>query len=257
MRTLVLRLIFALAVYGCGTKSHAQELLWGEEVDGVQLGLSIQQTDFPAGKPIDVLILLKNGSDQLRRLPTLFPAAMNYKFSIMAEGNESLSPLSKGPQPFSGVSGLPLPPRSELTNEVNLASLFDLSRPGSYRVSVSRSLQSTSGEVQIYSGSATIQVVKDNGEIPNVSTSTIPNVAMPRAANRNFDLRRNGSTAGRNSANASQSVDEVARPLANAPSISNTHSFSFGRKTGVGIIAGLLAVLLAILWRAARRKRAG
>gem|GEM_PF-6685499 len=142
----------------------ASQIKWGAVTNGLQLGISSDDTLTFGGDPVRVHVALRNTLDQAVPVPSLFLGQnLQVKF-FRGTGKETpLTELGKTVQAAS-VSVLPskmIPPHSVLSCDISLDKVYDLSRAGIYSISASagNSLQK-SGKLE--SPELMIQVKNNN-----------------------------------------------------------------------------------------------
>lgn len=273
MQAGVSKLLATICLLVWAAKCPSQELFWGNDQEGFQLGLYIEKTSVQTGEPIVATVVARNTSDVARRLPILLFPNTPYHFIVTRDRAEIVR-LPENPKLGKFVNES-IGPNVSVTNQVRLDSQFDLTKPGTYVVTALRSIPPASVSDREYppitdmfnlsSGNAIIRIVENTNIVasngsPTSAQSPIPNSTTenpasrsgrPSAKPRHFAVPGNKAAASGSSTSVSK-----ASPLAEASPLVNTGGVTRSQKIAMGIIAALLAMLLAILWRASRRGRA-
>jgi hypothetical protein len=234
---------------------------WSEVVNGFQLSLRFETEVMRQGSPVSANILLRNISDTPREF--VFPSGKGFglcQFIITRDGSDPLVRIDE--QRLFSIKALSLHPKTQWKWSARLNDMFKMDAPGSYRVTGVTAV----GEppVEIRTRTVFIQIAATNSTIEEMaamnSNNSAPGAAStlsPSIHGRRLDSMEMDSAADRAAPAVSKSNAGTARPLLSIPAISDAHTFGATQKTGAGIVAGLFALMLAILWRAARRRRAG
>jgi hypothetical protein len=255
-------ILFATVIF----ESRSEELVWGVDGEGFQLAIAFEKTTFQKGEPIFATVVVKNASRGVRYLIGSLPPSPHreYSFTVIRDGSQLLSAISPLPTMSRGQQT-----RMEadmiVTNRFQIDSLFDLSEPGNYVITATLAIAPVSisqnpyplmaATNRIQSGSAIISVAADVGQTASDrSPFMISNVEVVGTTGRSSNSLNNYSGNGTSSPDISKSTTMVATPLASAPPFSETGPPSSGQRAGIAVIVGLSGLLLAILWRAARRK---
>ncbi len=261
MRTVLF--LIALVVRLAKVQAQESQIYWGESIEGFSVGLSVASSKYNLEKPILVDVYLRNDTKADR--PTIAIPA-RYLISVVATDN-ARRPVP--PKPEFGYDGSlslrDLHPGQVKKETVDLRDYLYLTNSGTFAVTVKRLL---AWPTFALSGSAMLELASTNAAgaanpvrnsaataqtVRPVQNSTADNTS----ATKHTPARDNSSTTEGSSAN-SKPKDAAASPSAAvASSLAETKSFTPTQKVGTGIIAALVALLLAILWRAARRKPEG
>jgi len=291
-RRFCLRGLIAAVVMCAAVKGSPPEVAWGDPVDGVSVGLFFPKTEFSRNEPITAIVLIKNGSSEMLYLSDPARLIDVFLFAVAGSDGRTLPQrIVRPPGPTTGVACLT--PGFSGAYEFNLRDFVEIKNPDELAVTATRLLSSAR---LVSSGNSVIRVTANLDSVPasdpfpeevrkaivvyppfgkhfggsntpastqTVESATNPEneenrLAPPTATNNSFAqnvAKRASAGASQTSSDVTKLKPESAPPLANTPSMS-VNSMASGRKMGVTIIAALLALLLAILWRAARRKRA-
>ncbi len=250
-----------------------------QPVEGFILKLAFAKPEFKQGESIPATLVLSNTLPEGR--PTATGAELNCYDIVVLGPSGDIFP--RGPQSilFShGCFGWLQPFDSHIVKFQLNPPLFDLSEPGDYVVTVSCSVPVRESEtyrvenllgreVKVPTASRTTTIQSTSQVIRIVATTEASQAqsAPLEASNPEFATSKSfekpnqafvRNHPGPESKASTSSRESTAAVLAGSVS-STSGSFSFTpvRKTGIAILAALLALLLGILWRAARRKREG
>jgi hypothetical protein len=234
---------------------------WSAPINGVQLSIRFEKTVFRLGEPIMTHVIFRNiGDVPLKRT---FASGKGFvsKLCGFIVTRDDREPVERtGEQHLTSVKERTLYPKAQWKSPVILNEMFKMDTPGSYHITGMTGVGKPPEEIR--TATVLVQVVADASlsKDPAVVTPNsppalpaIPNVVTPRTVDQSFDSIRSEAGATRSSSLVSKPA-AGATPLASVPPTKDLHSFSSLQKAGMVLLAGLLAVLLAILWRAARRK---
>jgi hypothetical protein len=122
------------------------EIKWGPIINGLQLGISSDDTLTHGGDPVRLHIALRNTLDQSVAVPSVFLGQnLQVKMIDTKRTPVSLTELGKTVQAasLSILSAKTIPPHSVLSGDISLDKIYDLSRAGAYsiRATAGNSLQ--------------------------------------------------------------------------------------------------------------------
>lgn len=115
------------------------EIHWGAVENGLQLGISSDDTPAQGGAPVRVHVAVRNTLDQSVPVPSLFWGQLQVHMLDNNGTPVSLTELGKTIQAASSVflSAKTIPPHSVLSGDISIDKIYDLSRAGIYLVSAS------------------------------------------------------------------------------------------------------------------------
>jgi hypothetical protein len=135
-----------------------------------RLTLSTDSSVVRPGRPVVLTLVLANDGSA----PVLFPRSsiwFEYDYAVANSAGEpvALTPLGQEKQRSLQEQGgtlLEIQPGAKMTSTVEITSLYNLSRPGTYVLTASKTLPSPAGEgfVKIASNSVTIKVEAGPGQ---------------------------------------------------------------------------------------------
>jgi hypothetical protein len=247
---------------------------WGEANNGAQLSVRFDRTVFHLGEPVLANVFLRNITNRplSRGIPrgTGFDSAL-CRFIVTGPGDK---PTTRVEQPsFRGFSGsvrnATLYPKAQWKSPVCLNDIFKMDEPGTYLVTGLAGAEDPT--VEIRSRRVLIQIVAE--QLAEKSEEVIAEqfhglASFTNSAKAESPAPITGHPVSKGSSqpsartSLSPAVSSASNPVSTPPLASVTQTtvathFTPAKKFGAGIITAMLAVLLAILWRAARRKRAG
>jgi hypothetical protein len=220
-------------------------VFWGDSVGGFSVGIVVSNSVYPLDAPVPVTVHVRNDSTTPNHI-AVQPLEYFLSFIATDEARRQLRPKPV-PADISGISGFPLPPGAIHSETVDLRNYLFLTNAGKIVLTVKWLVERTTFA---FSGNAVMEIAgspKETTEAGNPINSTAKNPFTTAALAEPMAPTAAGNVS-------VVSKPGTARPLAHTTTISNAHSFSSAQKVSAVIIVGLLAVLLAILWRAARRK---
>jgi hypothetical protein len=243
---------------------------WGEPANGFQLSLRFEKKVFTLGEPITGDVFLRNVSASPLERSLVSGSGFESKLCqfIMTREGGGLMEKTNRSRLFS-VRKKTLSPKAQWKCPARLDEIFRIEEPGSYLVTGLASVGEPAA--QIRSGNVLIRVVaKDTAASPDiaprlpeqvsvkaslappVTQSTKEPVMIDGAGKSPMFNSRNGSAQNAPTQEASPTPPPAFRSTSAAPP-----SSAPVRKLGMTIAAVLTLLLLAILGRAARRKRVG
>lgn len=135
-----------------------------------RLTLSAGSAVVRQGRPVVLTLVLVNDG----AAPVLFPRAsmwFEYDYAVSNRSGEAvaLTPLGQEKQRAMQEQGgtlLEIQPGAKMTSTVEISSLYNLSRPGIYVITASKTLSSPAGDefVRIASNSVTVAVEAGSGQ---------------------------------------------------------------------------------------------
>jgi hypothetical protein len=256
MRTGIHNLLIGVCFLGAAFTGRAVELFWGDATEGFQLALGFEKASSTSGEAVIATVVIKNTSDGVLRLPGYLADEQNYRFIVTRNQNE---PVGENPRIRSGSAlSLPIKPGESKTNHIRLDALFDLNELGSYIVTVTRSLPPASNpsagfeqQVRIQSGNAILRVSGNVSERAITNGATV-SPTSPRNITGNMRNTQEGSQIPSRDSSSNTSPDGNASKV--TPTV-EASPLSSKKMIGIGIVAGLCALLIAVLWRATRRNQ--
>jgi hypothetical protein len=241
------------------------EILWGDEVSGVSIGILVSNVEFHVNEPITVTSFVRNNSTELLLLNK---DPLNWYFDIIATGRDR-KPLARQPRGGSSMGHQDrLLPGETKSYELNLHEFVAVANPDELVITIKRTFFDRQGTKSALSGNAMIRIVAAGAKPLSAEASSTQSPTgkfsstqhfekvsadshRPRAAPRHFGGSGTSATERPNPLNQS---DANAAPLASTVPVAKESGLTRAQKIGAGILAVLLAFTLAFLWRAARRK---
>ena len=247
MKTFVLLLLVVSA-----SLANGQSPAVAETTAGLVLELRFDRNKFEPGEPITAQVILYNSEQQVVPLHFAEKTMQSpVEFLVNGNGANEPDPSSKDAIIGSVASGrlLELPAGTKKEFLSNLRSQFEF-KPGLYSIKaeISCQLGFTRTNVKVFSETVSIEVLGEKNTVGSADSIKSSNIG---------DKRPDQKTA---SENTSQNFT-----LTNSPEMPQTlvsGSYIVGwvplrEKLALGVLVLLGILLLAILWRAARRKRVG
>ncbi|HEY0550156.1 MAG TPA: hypothetical protein VGF13_11195 [Verrucomicrobiae bacterium] len=245
---------------------------WGTVSEGIVMGTRFTKITYAAEEPIELQILVRNVSEQATHFAGGLAPTDDFKIAV-SDGENRLVPELRDLVPSTGSDfqrrlnktimragskPFPLPPETQHIYLIRLDELFDLDRSGRYFVTATHGVPKLdgSGYGEVRSGVATADFSRNTKQTFSKSPTNL-NHGVPRVQNEPQDnsSARNASSTSSNPLSASEGTNaRLPNPTTTASSTSATKFFPPTRPVGIGILVVLLAPVLFILWRAARRK---
>lgn len=253
---------------------------WGWPSAGFQMSLRFDQQEYRPGEKVTAHIRIRNVSDQ--KLPLGFANPYLEHEFVVIRGRDQI--VSRRPETLGGFTSATsdsIPTRGQVTRDLDLGHLFDLSNPGEYLVYVKRYVASPNGYPwnEVRSGSATFRIVAPPSSEADVadsapSSDNLTDSATPFASDFNSGRIISRATlakpaaapvppAGKSSGEASQNGSSSTGPSSSSapPMVVGTTTFvrSWQGRDSLfsAIVFLLLSVAGTILWRAHTRRKAG
>ena len=121
---------------------------WGKEAGPFRLSISSDRDKYTIGEAIKITAILKNVSDHSVIFRRTGPAAFQFQMDIRLpmpawipwKPRAPLTPLGQqemDPRLFSGIAGAEARVGAEMTDEVEISKLFEMSTPGDYSITFS------------------------------------------------------------------------------------------------------------------------
>jgi hypothetical protein len=113
---------------------------WGMPTNGIQMSARFYKTNFTVGDPISVVILLRNVGQT--NLPDGGASWVNYPYLLTLRCDEELiepvvPAVKPGPHDGSAWGGS-IVPGTQARDVLRIDKIFDLSRPGAYKLTAER-----------------------------------------------------------------------------------------------------------------------
>jgi len=265
---------------------------WGGAVEGVQVGLCLDQTSYKGNEEIIAYVVLTNTSSEAHVLPgvhfsdSAFPPLT---FIVVGPDRAPLAPafeprvgpLLYRPRPMGRTLGA----HEAITETDRLRDRYDFLQTGEYTVwaktiiwEINPPKQATPIEliselvsVRIEGGppklrstdsrpSAPSAAPSLSGSLPESVRSRMPPELQERMLARQRELaeRHAAFATNRPSERTEATAPQTAPPPLAVKSLEMSNGkFPISRQTALALVAILMTALLAILWRAARRKPEG
>jgi len=243
---------------------------WGDPVEGLQLGLYFDKVTYSDDEEIFAYLIITNVSHQAHELRGNWAGILPAVRFIVTGPDRLPPPLkSRFPDRAFGASTNMLAPHEARTSSYRLRWIFDIVDRGDYVVTAEMKLRRSDRPIQIMSENAMVWIaggspiyrlakeeVLRKREEQQRSSTVFKQQFPPEQAERLHARRSSGEArmSGSQSATGSTSPSIIV-PMPGVTPIAGGHPLSATQKIAIGIIAALLALLLAILWRASRRKR--
>ena len=265
---------------------YSLEIAWGQPVNGISVGLTARRTHFHIDEKINVIIIVKNESEDDAGFLN-FPLAS--VFRILATRSDGKS-LPEKPAPIVGTTGgihLVLPGRS-VAYELPLRDFVEINSLGEFTLTAKHKFAQKDERHEAFSRSTTIQITEASSTLTNDllspeveqaleagkpryggrttgpepggvfrgNTSTLPasteSPVEPIVSTSPPAMMQNGATK---FSVALQSKNASSLPAAPSAAVQTSSSASVRRNFLVSaVLVALLALVVAIFWRAARRK---
>jgi hypothetical protein len=130
---------------------------WGPVSGGLQLSARVFTNVFTAGKPINLILILRNTATNGVALPGT--GLIMFDLLVFNQYNEPLTRTNRAILGcYSGPAETGLPGRRQIKYEVNLGGIFDLNTPGKYTVYAKRRRPKEQGP-DILSGAVPIDII--------------------------------------------------------------------------------------------------
>ena len=224
---------------------------WGFPNQDFQLSIRFSKEAFLQGEPIVASILLRNLSPTSRVDVVGLPEKLEFNItSDKAPSVQRIDAFKLGAQPRTqGSRRWVLEPNSQRKYKVVLNELFDLSAPGTYRISTLRQVPQVPGQDfgEVTSGTASIQVLGFSANNSNrIASLEFTNIAIAQT----------GVLAGSTEANATSGAAPGLEHSTTSSSSSVSRPF-FGPLRFIISLVGLVLALFGLLaLRRARSHRA-
>jgi hypothetical protein len=251
------RIVLNCITLGCiflGTvECHPQQLYWGSSAEGFELAVGMAKDSLEQGSPVEAIVVLRNTGDSVRYFLSNWRwEEGDFGFTIVRDREEQVERRSFGPS-LGGFVPKELPPHSAITNKVRLDSLYDLTKPGTYVVTASRGVppvseatnRSAFGISRVESGNVLFRITSTNTSPASATSSTLRQGVVGNSVE--LDSSRSKTNAEVLKTSAAEIAPQTRKVVSQNPFLNR-------RKLGAGVAALLVVMLLAILWRASRRK---
>jgi hypothetical protein len=272
----------ACFVWFCLTALVAQgapaEVAWGEPVNGISIGIFFPTTGFARNEPIDAIVLVKNDSAETLQV---LGVPLRHRFEIIATGQDRAAVLQQPRPGLTGVSGgmLSVQTNQMVAYRLNLRDFLVITQPNELVVTAVYGFKDESGHHRGISGNAIIRLTGKDAAADAPKTELPAEIQKALTAGQPYYggmsppsmptvvSSATPTSPGETSSESSHSFSspknresDLPKPLvtsavpANALPVSNESRPVAKSKPLISVLAGSLLVLLAILWRAARRK---
>jgi hypothetical protein len=252
---------------------------WGERDGDLVLSLQFSKQRYSIAERIEAAVLLRNLSGSNLVIAGSAPET-DFRF-VATDGERRPVPVSdfaktkwEGIQ-FLGARPVELPPFSQAKFVINVGQFFQIQEAGDYVFTASRRLAKGVGR-----GFQTLRSQNVLIKIDRVPSGELNPDALPTAQLEKGNVSRGVHRAEKASDEKSRSAVALTQqqpvstssqretalgsspnvsvfestPLANTAPRRELHHFTSAQKISLGMLAALSALLLAILWRASRRK---
>jgi hypothetical protein len=159
----------AIAVFAIGTgvknKSKPKSQAWGVIIEGFQLSATPEKGVVTSGEPVRLTVRIRNTTKQDLYLAT---TGTDYRVSVQRDTGKTV-PLMKYGKLLENMEengiyniGLTIKPGQEREDVLLVSSIYDMSDPGNYSITVERKVgKITGGGVsEIKSNTVNVQVVR-------------------------------------------------------------------------------------------------
>ncbi len=236
MKTNIVTAIILCSASLCHTAES--QIAWGEPVNGISVGIIFSNATFRAHEPVEATVLVRNDSSEVLFLPTYPPT---WYFDIMATSPTGLR-FPRLPTVGSTTGArAQLQPGAMKAFNLNLQDFVAITNAEQLVITAIRHFKDGTGEHSAKSGSVGI-TVSSAESAPPTSKSVQEGIPANGA---------NGEQAARTRMVA-KSPASSSSPGNNSSSLANRTPDASAKRAGLG--ASLLVLLLAVFWRAARRK---
>jgi hypothetical protein len=241
-------LAFLLIVLSFPALGIEQPTLWGQAVNGFSVGLSVSNTVSSFGQPLFATVSVRNDSDAQQWL-TITPFEVLTSFIATDENRRQVEVKRRDVESPSapGSRSLPLSPGGVWSDTVNLHDFLILTNSGDFVVTAKRSIRPNSFGL---SENVLLRLTGESSSTGKTST-ILTSAATSHVAFSNFNT---GAVSARGRSSSPNPPGANAAPAVQHEPVAPASSFTLAQKMGTGIVAGLAALILLILWHAARRK---
>lgn len=132
-------------------KMKSEDRVWGRAVENCRLSASLPAPKLDAGRPVELTLVFKNEGPTLIEFPRS-SLWFDYQYVVRDE-RDAEAPLTefgkqqwKSAQMGAAAAMVEIKPGQEYLREVELSRLYELSRPGKYKVEASKELLHPSGQ---------------------------------------------------------------------------------------------------------------
>lgn len=142
---------FDMQKNGKPAQGKTSQNTWGAVSEGFQLSAEMEKVVFQLGTPIPLKLTVKNASRRTLKLPVSLPE-IDYKVIIKDEKG-GIIPLtqygeaSRNPRDISRNHLLDMKPGEQISEQLSIAKIFNITRSGHYSVSVRRRILRQSDKV--------------------------------------------------------------------------------------------------------------
>jgi hypothetical protein len=132
-------------------KMKSEERVWGRAVENCRLSASLPTPKFDAGQPVELALVFKNEGPTLIKFPRS-SLWFDYQYVVRDESDAEVPLTEFGKQQWrsaqmgGAVAVFEIAPGKEYLREFELSRLYELSRPGKYKVEASKELPHPSGQ---------------------------------------------------------------------------------------------------------------
>jgi hypothetical protein len=246
---------------------------WGLVSEGVEMAVRFTKSPYAREEPIEYQILVRNISEK----PTHFAGGGSpiddFKITVTDDQNRLIPELrdilpstetdfqrrlnrSVGK---SNAKQFPLHPGTQHIYIIRLEELFDLNRPGRYFVTATHGVPKLDGfgYSEVRSGTAMANLPGSTNQTSlRLATDSNPRISPVQNQQTDASSPRSLTSTSDNATAAFQGTNRALRkPIATTAPTSVPTSSTAARRVGIGILAVLFALVLAIFWRASRRRR--
>ncbi len=259
----MIRKILIFGVFAASVRGADVPTVWGEPASGFQLGIRLSKPTMELTNLLSVEAILRNTAPTARSITT--PHSIE-NFRLIATDSNNFNVLTR--DPLEGHGSVSLGPGAitmeageERKVPLDIGMFLQWKHAGPYLLTAVEEIHDLNGlQIVLKSGNAALHLVANDGDMnkvaPGPSKAQVIQESEGNRVSSGTSKQAKGPFALQSPA-PPKSNSEVALPLASAPPMSANNSLRPGFKWGMGIIASLLALVLAILWRAVRRKPEG
>ncbi len=244
------------------------EMAWGEPVKGITLGLGAPKKQQGLNSAISVTAVVRNDSQEMLRL---LNSPVEEVFQMFGSGADRRPVSLKPHEPVGSFGGTYLlQPGTSVAYELFVHDFLVITNTGEFVFTAKRLFADKIGAQEAVSGNVAVKIVP-NGSTESNDNEVVGHLTTVPYARSPFGGHIHGNTgavitAAANAGSIQAGIERTAPRAASslmartelpiqvsAVPRPETAALSRTQKLGNGIIITLVALLLAILWRASRR----